>query len=84
MTPLNACADRLRTLTFDDLLGAGVVHLLLGGVGGKHVVEHIRLSLHTQKPAESRRADMKENETSLFGLTSQTDTVSFQLYTRHL
>lgn len=39
----------LHTLTFDDLLGAGVVHLLLGGVGGKHAVEHIRFSLHTHK-----------------------------------
>ena len=32
-------------LTFDDLLGAGVVDLLLGGVGGEHLVEHVRLPL---------------------------------------
>lgn len=28
-------------VTLDDLLSAGVVDLLLGGVGGKHPVEHV-------------------------------------------
>ena len=34
-----------RTLAFDDLLGTGVVHLLLGGVGGEHSVEGVGLAL---------------------------------------
>lgn len=32
-------------LTFNYLLGRGVVDLLLGGVGGKHSVEGVRLAL---------------------------------------
>lgn len=31
--------------TFDDLLGTGVVHLLLGCVCGKHTIKHKRLPL---------------------------------------
>lgn len=32
-------------LTFDNLLGAGVVDLYLAGVGGEHLVKHIGLPL---------------------------------------
>lgn len=39
-------AARARAqLTSDYLLGRGVVDLLLGGVGGKHPVEGVRLAL---------------------------------------
>ena len=31
--------------TLDNLLGAGVVHLLLGGVGWKHSIKHVGLPL---------------------------------------
>lgn len=31
--------------TLDNLFGTGVVHLLLGGVGWKHSIKHVGLSL---------------------------------------
>lgn len=38
-------AAELDRLTFDYLLGAGVVHLLLDCVGGQHSVKHVGLAL---------------------------------------
>lgn len=47
-----------RSPTFDDLLGRGVVHLLLGGVGGEHPVEGEGLPLqcntNRQQSSESK------------------------------
>lgn len=39
-------------LTFYYLLGRGVVDLLLGGVGGKHPVEGVRLALLKKSVAQ--------------------------------
>lgn len=36
-------------LTFNYLLGRGVVDLLLGGVGGEHAVKGVRLALKSTK-----------------------------------
>jgi len=38
-------AAELERLTFDEMLAAGVVHLLLDRVGWQHSVEHIGLAL---------------------------------------
>lgn len=42
-------------LTSDDLLGTGVVDLLLGGVGGEHLVKYIRLPLWRPTQAQAVR-----------------------------
>lgn len=42
-------------LTFNDLLGTGVVDLLLGGVGRKHTIKRIGLPLKKQEPDPARQ-----------------------------
>lgn len=42
-------------LTFYYLLGRGVVDLLLGGVGGKHLVEDVRLALEKSTTRKSQQ-----------------------------
>lgn len=44
--------DRV-SLTFDDLLGTGIVDLLLGCVGWQDSVKHIRLALHEKRRKET-------------------------------
>ena len=50
-----------KNKTFDDLLGAGVVHLLLDCVGGQDSVKHIGLALQEKEQSVSHSINRTEN-----------------------